>query len=128
MADNFQKAVEQNKYLIGGTLAGAAFGVGASALNVVSGCVQLAVYPVHMTVRVTQAAIEPFVRIVSPVVLLPAYTALGLLGGMAAQVAVDSEYNEEMAEKIDAEIEANEERDRKLDEVMHKIKHSGFNL
>lgn len=72
------KYVENNPEILIGTGIGIAAGVGESIANVGIGCIQLALYPLYMA----NCAVRPFVRVVSPVIIVPVYAVLGLVGGV----------------------------------------------
>lgn len=126
---------EKNKGLIVGAAGGALVGAGMSAVSVITGCVQIALYPVHMTIRITQAAIEPALHLASPLFLMPLYTGLGLLGGLAAQAGMEDGNNDqlqadvkELSEKMEGQIEDDYYRDRKLDEILQEQIGLGFDF
>lgn len=76
--DKAVRYVEKNPEIPTGAVLGAAVGLGESIANVGIGCIQLALYPLYMA----NCAVKPFVRIISPVIIMPVYTVLGTLCGV----------------------------------------------
>lgn len=115
-----KKLIKDNKFIAMGLGAGAAFGAYASTINVASGVLQLATYPLYMG----YCAVAPVLRIASPLWVTPACTALGAVGGFVAQGAVDAAdtVDQDKIRRMECDIEELQWRAEHPDQDLSKYK------
>lgn len=120
MFEKIKELVNKNTGIAVGTTVGLGLGVGSSIANVAIGCTQLAFYPLYMA----NCAVQPVVRIISPIWTVPVMAAIGGVGGaffQAGERILEAEGGDKAKqEHILAEVQNLENENFNLE---HRVKH-----